>query len=641
MNSERVLGPRWSLKELRTFYILLKAHGRQWEKLEERLPLRSGAMVRALFEMHRGYLSLPEASVEGFCAIMMDHYEMQDELQQQRDSANQRPPQGLKGQDADGDVEMADVKQEQQEQQEQQDEPAARSRKKRRLDKLLATDQLATLRIRAEGDVQVEDQRTAGDTTKQRGRKNPMPTRSRVWLPRELGDDSGLGKVQGARFDLPWTHWFYSYVDVDFFRHNEFIECLSGMGLGKITTAARPIWSSVRASMGRPRRLSRLFFAQEKEKLESYRAVKRRLDPAQLPSDRTWPYRCAIPLRAGVAVIVWVEVERRFRLATVAAFHATEDTCQVFYCGNISRLEAVTCSLDNVMVLDFPPWARNNETSSPEPKLAATTLLRRESVPRGIGPPLAAPKATGSVGDRFREEKIHVVLAVKTLLHRKEKIIAAMAALNGRVAKQQTQLHEKNAMKSSLWTTPTAFSSAAVKDLAWANSRDKDQLQKQHSWLTANLDATNAHLKAALLSLQSFSSNEPVDEDQMRWAIDFLTASQQKATSVVAESALQVVNEDKALSSLNAPANDIHLGRVLPETMQLVANCVTLMSVLHRHVSASPDVPPVVTQKLVERVLELLKPCHEANMDLYAELRTAAEAAQAQMALQTSTTEPE
>ncbi|KAE9005837.1 hypothetical protein PR003_g17291 [Phytophthora rubi] len=669
MQSERVLGPRWSLKELRTFYILLKAHGRQWEKLEERLPLRSGAMVRALFEMHRGYLSLPEASVEGFCAIMMDHYEMQDELQQQKLSANQRAGQGLTDQhaDADADVEMetVDVKQEQEE------EPAARSRKKRRLEKLLAKDQLATLRIRAEGDGQVDDQRTAVDIRKQRGRKSIAPSRSRAWLPLELGDDSGLGKVQGKRFDLPWSHWFYSYVNVDFFRHNEFMECLNGMGLGKITTAARPIWSSVRASMGRPRRLSPLFFTQEKEKLESYRAVKRRLDPAQMPSDRTWPYRCGIPLRVGVAVIVWVESERRFRLATVATFHATEDTCQVFYCGNISRLEAVTCSLDNIMVLDFPPWSGRTEASIAEPPLAATTLLRRENVTRGSGSSLVTPQANDTVGDRFRGEKIRVVLAVKTLLYRKEKILVAMRTLNKRVAEQQTQQHEKNAMKSSLWTTPTAFSSAAVKDLVWTDSREKGQLQKQHSWLAANLDTTNAHLKAALLSLQSFSSSKPVEgvrypmtpaypsegqswdsdsnlaptetltEDQMRWAIDFLSASQQKATNVVAESALHVVNEDKTLSSLNAPANDVHLGSVLPETMQLVANCVTLMSVLHRHVAASPDVPSVVTQKLVERVLELLKPSHEANMDLYVELRTAAEAAKAQMAMLASTVEPE
>ncbi|KAG4063604.1 hypothetical protein PC123_g1552 [Phytophthora cactorum] len=655
LQSERVLGPRWSLKELRTFYILLKAHGRQWDKLVERLPLRSEAMVRALFDMHRGYLSLSEASAEGFCAIMMDRYEMQDELQQHNSNASFN-----QSVDADGDVIM-DVKQEIGDEQ----EPAARSRKKRRLEKLLATDQLATLHIQTEGDEQVE--REERKLQKRGGRKSTHPMKARAWLPRkDERDETGLGNIHGARFDLPWFHWFYSYIDVDFFRHNEFIECLSGMGLGKITAAARPIWSSVRATMGRPRRLSPLFFSQEKEKLDSYRAVKRRLDPAHLPTGRTWPYRCPAPLQPGVPVIVWVGSERRFRLATVAAFRATEDTCQVFYCGNVSRVEAVPCSLENVMVLDFPPWSRRSEGSFTESKLAATTLLRRENGTRGGVSSLSTKKYSDAVGHRYREEKIRIVLAVKSLLHRKEKIISALSSLNERVAEQQIRLHEKNAMKSSLWTTPTAFSSAAVKDLVWTDPREKTQLQKQHSWLAANLDATNTHLKAALLNLQSFSASDPPEavmgpayspdalaisgdasnlptetlpEDQMRWAIDFLAASQQKAATVVAESALQVVKDDKELGSQSTPTSAVQLGSVVPETMQLVANCVTLMSVLHRHVAASPDVPPAVTQKLVERVLELLKPNHEANMDLYAELRSAAEATQAQMALQAATTD--
>lgn len=76
--AERVLGPRWSRQELRAFYVLFASHGSQWERLAEQLPGRSTAMVRALFDMHRGYLSLPEASVEGFCTIMTDHYKNQD-----------------------------------------------------------------------------------------------------------------------------------------------------------------------------------------------------------------------------------------------------------------------------------------------------------------------------------------------------------------------------------------------------------------------------------------------------------------------------------------------------------------------------------------------------------------------------------
>ena len=362
-----------------------------------------------------------------------------------------------------------------------------------------------------------------------------------------------------------------------------------------------------------------------------------------------------------VVMVVRIESERRFRCATVAAFHATEDTCLVSFGGNVSPSNATKCSLDNVMVLTIPPRPGKSEASSVEPKLSATTLLRRENGINGGAPILSTPKATESVGNRHHDEKIRAILAVKSLLHRKEKIILSMASLNKRVAEQQM-----NALKSSLSTTPTTISPAAVKDLAWTNSQERRQLQKQHSWLAANLNATNKHLKTALLTLQSFSANnasgveisdtslanpseslkwsnmmpsETLTEGQLRWAMDFLAASQRKSAVVVAESALQVANDDRKLSSLSSSLDDTRVGGLLPETMQLVANCVTLMSVLHRHVAASPNVPPVVTQKLVERVLELLKPSHEANMDLYAELHAAADVAQAQMVLQASTSE--
>ncbi|RMX66167.1 hypothetical protein DD238_002693 [Peronospora effusa] len=650
MQSVQVLGPRWSLKELRTFYILLKAHGQEWDKLEEHLPQRSSAMVRALFAMHRGYLSLPEASIEGFCAIMMDHYEMQDKPTMILANKNEAKKTILANQnEANRDT---DIKQE--------EKPAARNKKRRRLDQIM-TFQNQKSKIYQKHMVKI--------TITRRKRKSTRPLKLRNGLQDE--DETGLAKVYGkTRFYLPWSHWFYSYIDNDFFHHNEFMECLSRMGLETMTVAARPIWSSVRASMGRPRRLSRLFFTQEKDKLETYRVAKRQLDPMQLVRNNkrevgtmngTWPYRSSPPLQPGMPVVVRVESERRFRFATVAAFCSTKGTCHVSFGGNVLPSDVTECNLDNLMVLAIPPKPGKSEASSVEPKQSATTLLRRENGIVGGAPILVTPEATDSIGARHQDEKIRAILAVKSLLHRKEKIILSLANLNERAAEQQM-----HALKFSLSTTPTTTSSAAIKDPAWTNSRERRQLQKQHSWLAANLSATNKHLKTALLTLQSFSANysseaemsdtslaypseslkwdnmmpsETLTEGQIRWAMDFLAASQRKSAVVVAESALQVVKDDKKLSSLSSSLTDARLGNLLPETMELVVNCVTLMSILHRHVAASPNVPPVVTQKLVERVLELLKPSHEANMDLYAELHAAADVAQAQMVLQASTSE--
>lgn len=157
------LGPRWSPRELRTFYILLKAHGEQWGRLAELLPRRSAAMMRTLADLHRQYLALPEASAEGFCAVMTDHYKAQDE---RAGSGDQHSPAGPRkresGASSDGGADRGSL--------------TPKIKKKRRLDRMLAMEgdggeQLERqtreqLRIRAESDVEMQDASGGGTPTK-------------------------------------------------------------------------------------------------------------------------------------------------------------------------------------------------------------------------------------------------------------------------------------------------------------------------------------------------------------------------------------------------------------------------------------------------------------------------------------------
>ncbi|KAI9906507.1 hypothetical protein PsorP6_016580 [Peronosclerospora sorghi] len=330
--------------------------------------------------------------------------------------------------------------------------------------------------------------------------------------------------------------------------------------------------------------------------------------------------------------LVWVESECRFQLATVAAVGATGETCQVAYRNTMPPVE---CSLDHVMVLEIPPWVGKKESCVETPKLALTTLRRREEEEYST---FAPPKPLDPIRDRSRDQKVRAVVAVKALLHRKERILSAMASLNERVAHDQKRLCEQSA---SLWTIPIAFSN----DVA---SRERRHVQTQHAWLAANLKATNEHLQSALLHLQSFSttnSSEPapfdpngaydsdamvgVNQDasetltqsQLRWALDFLAASRQQASLMVEEAAARFALEDPDRARSSGGGPEIRFESVLPETRHLVAHCVTLMSILR---AASVDVSPLVTQKLVDRALELLKPSHDANLDLYAEVYAAA-----------------
>ncbi|XP_077218287.1 protein ALWAYS EARLY 3-like isoform X2 [Tasmannia lanceolata] len=65
--------------------------------------------------------------------------------------------------------------------------------------------------------------------------------------------------------------WFYSAIDHPWFAKREFVEYLNHARLGHIPRLTRVEWGVIRGSLGKPRRLSKQFLREEREKLEKYR----------------------------------------------------------------------------------------------------------------------------------------------------------------------------------------------------------------------------------------------------------------------------------------------------------------------------------------------------------------------------------
>ncbi|XP_052297494.1 protein ALWAYS EARLY 2 isoform X2 [Citrus sinensis] len=65
--------------------------------------------------------------------------------------------------------------------------------------------------------------------------------------------------------------WFYSAIDYPWFSNREFVEYLNHVGLGHIPRLTRVEWGVIRSSLGKPRRLSKRFLHDEREKLKQYR----------------------------------------------------------------------------------------------------------------------------------------------------------------------------------------------------------------------------------------------------------------------------------------------------------------------------------------------------------------------------------
>lgn len=99
--------------------------------------------------------------------------------------------------------------------------------------------------------------------------------------------------------------WFYSAVDYPWFMDNEFVNYLNFANLSHLSRLTRSEWSTIRSSLGKPRRFSDHFLAAEKDKLENYRKKVRQY--YALLSEDSWdslPPDLARPFSIGQQVIV-------------------------------------------------------------------------------------------------------------------------------------------------------------------------------------------------------------------------------------------------------------------------------------------------------------------------------------------------
>lgn len=81
-----------------------------------------------------------------------------------------------------------------------------------------------------------------------------------------------------------FAEWFYSSIDRPYFLQEEFHLCLKHLGYPDDLLLSKTEWTGVRASMGRPRRLSKRYVNQERKKLNQYRSVVRKAQVSKVKS---------------------------------------------------------------------------------------------------------------------------------------------------------------------------------------------------------------------------------------------------------------------------------------------------------------------------------------------------------------------
>ncbi|GFZ14022.1 DNA binding protein [Actinidia rufa] len=98
--------------------------------------------------------------------------------------------------------------------------------------------------------------------------------------------------------------WFYSAIDYPWFAKREFVEYLNHVGLGHVPRLTRVEWGVIKSSLGKPRRFSKQFLKEEKEKLNHYRdSVRTHYTELRAGTREGLPTDLAKPLSVGQRVM--------------------------------------------------------------------------------------------------------------------------------------------------------------------------------------------------------------------------------------------------------------------------------------------------------------------------------------------------
>eukprot|EP01136_Pigoraptor_vietnamica_P011600 Opistho-1_new@3708 len=338
------LGPKWQRPEIHTFFEGYLKYGKNWEKIAGMLKDRTADMVEALFHHNKTFMSNEDATANSLCSVMQDMYDKQDEAAppparspakaassparaaaSPRSSAKSpstpRPaPQSARGKKTppgsgrSGQAAVPSVFITPQEREAAKALVSVRSSSKRARELFRndanGDDELdssppsraaaAALAAVAAGGEGGSDDVGNALPPKKRARVNDSPYSAAAALSAaetHVSQVTTHAVVSSPKCSL-WIacEWFYSTVDHALFRlgDNYFVEYLNQFKLGKVEKMTRNEWNTVRHHIGKPRRFSRAFLAEERRKLAEQREIVRSLqrgesfgdvDPSVLPRE--------------------------------------------------------------------------------------------------------------------------------------------------------------------------------------------------------------------------------------------------------------------------------------------------------------------------------------------------------------------
>lgn len=158
--------------------------------------------------------------------------------------------------------------------------------------------------------------------------------------------------------------WFYSAIDYPWFAKREFVEYLNHVGLGHIPRLTKVEWGVIRSSLGKPRRFSRNFLHEEREKLWQYReSVRKHYTELRSGIREGLPTDLARPVSVGQRVIALHPESREVHDGSVLT--VDHDKCRIQFDRpelGVAFVKDIDCMPLNL--LDNMPEALRRESSA-------------------------------------------------------------------------------------------------------------------------------------------------------------------------------------------------------------------------------------------------------------------------------------
>ncbi|KAI7741663.1 hypothetical protein M8C21_005361, partial [Ambrosia artemisiifolia] len=255
--------------------------------------------------------------------------------------------------------------------------------------------------------------------------------------------------------------WFYSAIDYPWFAKREFVEYLDHVGLGHIPRLTKVEWGVIRSSLGKPRRFSRNFLREEREKLWQYReSVRKHYTELRSGTREGLPTDLARPLAVGQRVVALHPESREVHDGSVLT--VDHDKCRIQFDRpelGVAFVKDIDCMPLNLW--DNMPEALRRESSalygysmnSGEPRLpqsvTASLMLHTSSEQ---SPPIAMMNQrlvhNGSGAPAFSQHAAYAPSVSQ--IHSRETDIRALSELTRALDKKEAILTELKLVNDGL-----------------------------------------------------------------------------------------------------------------------------------------------------------------------------------------------